>query len=61
MKQILQYSRALQKNSSSVAGMFLQVDSNPNSEGGYERKTKQNKTKKTRKSMVFRSLKLIKL
>lgn len=45
MKQILQYSRALQKNSSSVAGMLLQVDSNPNSEGGYERKTKQNKKK----------------
>lgn len=43
MKQILQYSRALQKNSSSVAGMLLQVDSNPNSEGGYERKTKQKK------------------
>ena len=49
MKQILQYSRALQKNSSSVAGMLLQVDSNPNSEGGYERKTKQNKKKNKKK------------
>lgn len=43
MKQILQYSRAQQKNSSCVGGMLLQTDSNPNSEGGEEQKANKKK------------------